>query len=74
MPGLVRAVTVVEKNQVQKGQTLAIIEAMKMEHKLAAPFDGLVKKLLIIVGQTVEQGQVLIELVLIDKTETIPHA
>ena len=62
MPGLVRAVMISEGDPVKKGQTLAVIEAMKMESKLSAPFDGLVKKLLIKVGQTVEREQILVEL------------
>ena len=62
MSGLVRAVLVAEGEQVKKGQTLAVIEAMKMENKLSAPFDGLVKKINLKVGQTVERGQVLIEI------------
>ena len=66
MPGLVRAVAVEENDPVVKGQTLAIIEAMKMENKVAAPFDGQVKKLLIRVGQTVEREQILMELTRID--------
>jgi biotin carboxyl carrier protein len=66
MPGLVRAVTVSENDLVIKGQTLAVIEAMKMENKVTAPFDGQVKKLLIRVGQTVEREQFLLELTRIE--------
>jgi biotin carboxyl carrier protein len=62
MPGLVRAVLISEGELVKRGQTLAVIEAMKMENKLSAPFDGRVKKLLIKVGQAVEREQVLVEL------------
>jgi biotin carboxyl carrier protein len=62
MPGLVRAVHVAENDLITKGQTLAVIEAMKMENKLTAPFDGRIKKLMIQVGQTVEKEQVLMEI------------
>ena len=62
MPGLVRALKVAENDSVKKGQTLAVIEAMKMENKLTAPFDGVIKKVLIKLGQTVEKDQVLLEL------------
>ncbi len=72
MPGLVRAVTVAEGDQVKKGQTLAVIEAMKMENKLVAPFDGLVKKLLIKVGQTVDREQGLVELTRTIEAQTNP--
>ena len=63
MSGLVRAVLVKEGEQVRKGQTLAVIEAMKMENKLSAPFDGTVKKINLQVGQTVEREQALIEII-----------
>ena len=60
---MVRAVLVTEGEQVRKGQTLAVIEAMKMENKLSAPFDGTVKKINLVVGQTVEREQALIEII-----------
>ncbi len=40
MPGTVIAVLVAAGDDVVAGQTVAIVEAMKMEHSLAAPFDG----------------------------------
>jgi biotin carboxyl carrier protein len=62
MPGLVRSVNVAEGDLVKKGQTLAIIEAMKMENKVAAPFDGTVKKTMVRPGQSVERDQLLVEI------------
>lgn len=62
MPGQVRAVNVVEGDTVTKGQTLLVVEAMKMEIRVQAPRDGKVKKLLVKQGQTVEREQVLIEI------------
>ena len=62
MPGLVRSVSVVEAEAVKKGQTLLVLEAMKMEIRIQAPKDGMVKKLLVKQGQTVEREQVLIEI------------
>jgi len=62
MPGLVRSVSVVEAEAVKKGQTLLVLEAMKMEIRIQAPKDGLVKKLFVKQGQTVEREQVLIEI------------
>jgi biotin carboxyl carrier protein len=59
MPGQVRAVQVSEGDMVKKGQTVLIVEAMKMEMKIAAQFDGVVKKLSVIIGQTVERDQIL---------------
>ena len=62
MPGLVRSVNVAEGESVSKGQTLMVLEAMKMEIRIQAKSDGVVKKLLVKQGQTVERDQVLIEI------------
>ena len=62
MPGQVRAVNVSEGEAVVKGQTLAVLEAMKMEIRIQSPADGKVKKLYIKQGQTVEREQTLIEI------------
>ena len=62
MPGVVRSVNVVEGEAVKKGQTLLTVEAMKMEIRIQAPRDGIVGKLFIKPGQTVEREQVLIEI------------
>jgi len=63
MPGQVRSVAVGVGDVVKKGQTLAVIEAMKMEIRIQALKDGIVSALLVQVGQTVEREQILIELV-----------
>ncbi len=62
MPGLVRTVNVSEGDEVTKGQTLLLLEAMKMEIRVQAPRDGKVMKLFVKQGQTVEREQVLIEI------------
>lgn len=62
MPGQVRAVNVREGDAVTKGQTLLVLEAMKMEIRIHAPQDGIVKKLFVKQGQTVEREQVLAEI------------
>ncbi len=62
MPGQVRAVNVTEGESVTKGQTLLVLEAMKMEIRVAAPRDGVVGKLFVQQGQTVEREQVLVEI------------
>jgi biotin carboxyl carrier protein len=62
MPGQVRAVNVSEGDAVAKGQTLLVLEAMKMEIRIHAPQDGTVKKLFVKQSQTVEREQVLIEI------------
>lgn len=62
MPGQIRAVPVAEGETVSKGQTLVVIEAMKMELKVAAPFEGVVKMLKVRPGQTVEKDELLVEI------------
>ena len=61
MPGQVRAINVSEGDEVTKGQTLIVLEAMKMEMKIQAPSDGTVNKLFVKQGETVEREQMLIE-------------
>ncbi|HUI88251.1 MAG TPA: biotin/lipoyl-containing protein [Anaerolineales bacterium] len=62
MPGQVRSVNAKEGDSVSKGQTLLVLEAMKMEIRIQAPFDGVLKELLVKVGQTVEREQILVKL------------
>jgi biotin carboxyl carrier protein len=62
MPGQVIAVSVSEGEAVQAGQTLIVLEAMKMEIRVATPADGVVSKLLVKVGDVVERGQLLVEM------------
>lgn len=62
MPGQVRAVNVNEGDRVIKGQTLLLLEAMKMEIRIQSPQDGAVKKLYVQQGQTVEREQMLVEI------------
>lgn len=59
MPGAVRAVLAKAGERVQKGQTLLVLEAMKMELKISAPFGGQVENLSAVIGQSVERGQLL---------------
>ena len=59
MPGLVREVLVEEGATVTKGQTLAIVEAMKMQHRISAPCDGCVTRLATSAGDQVAAGHVL---------------
>jgi len=60
MPGLVVAVLVNEGQQVEKGQTLLILESMKMQNELRAPYTGIVARLRIKVGESVQQKQILL--------------
>ncbi len=60
MPGLVVAVPVQEGQQVGKGDVLVILESMKMQNELKSPRDGVVARLRISVGDSVEQSQTLL--------------
>ncbi len=62
MPGQVRSVSVGVGDAVKKGQTLLTMEAMKMEIRIQALKDGLVKMVYAVQGQTVEREQILIEM------------
>ena len=62
MPGKVVSVAVAAGQAVTKGQTLLVLEAMKMEHALAAPFDGVVGELSAVAGGQVAEGVVLARL------------
>ena len=56
MPGRVRKTLVVQGEQVEKGQVVLILEAMKMEHAIRAPRDGRVERLAHREGDLVEAG------------------
>ena len=63
MPGLVVDVEVAEGDEVAQGQGIAVIESMKMENEIRAEAAGVVEKVLIESGQTVEKGQALVRIV-----------
>ncbi|MBB4438115.1 MULTISPECIES: acetyl/propionyl/methylcrotonyl-CoA carboxylase subunit alpha [Rhizobium] len=60
MPGLVISVDVAEGDHVAKGDRLLTVEAMKMEHSLRAPFDGIVGKLQVSTGARVTENQLVV--------------
>ena len=62
MPGRVAHVLVEVGDAVQRGEPLMIIEAMKMEHTVTAPVDGIVDAVRFGVGDLVEEGAELIAL------------
>jgi biotin carboxyl carrier protein len=63
MPGKIIAIPVRDGDTVSRGQTVLVMEAMKMEHSLAAPRDGVIAALLAAVGDQVGDGAVLAHLV-----------
>jgi geranyl-CoA carboxylase alpha subunit len=62
MNGRVVNLAVQNGQQVEAGQPLIVLEAMKMEHALLAPFAGAVQTLHVMLGDQVEPGRVLAEL------------
>ena len=62
MPGKVVSFAVQAGDTVAKGQPLAVMEAMKMEHTIAAPVDGVVAELLYAPGDQVTEGAELLKL------------
>ncbi len=62
MPGRVTRLMVEAGSRVGRGQPLITIEAMKMEHTIAAPADGVVERVRFAVGDMVEEGAELIAL------------
>jgi 3-methylcrotonyl-CoA carboxylase alpha subunit len=62
MPGKVVSFAVKAGDTVRKGQPLAVMEAMKMEHTIAAPADGTVAELLFAPGDQVAEGAELLKL------------
>ncbi|MBC7398762.1 MAG: biotin attachment protein [Mucilaginibacter sp.] len=61
MPGLVLKVFVEEGATIQKGDSLFILEAMKMENIIKSPVDTVVKSIKIKPGDKVEKGQILLQ-------------
>ena len=62
MPGKVVSFAVKAGDAVKKGQPLAVMEAMKMEHTIAAPADGTVAELLFAPGDQVAEGAELLKI------------
>ncbi|RYF78375.1 MAG: biotin/lipoyl-binding protein, partial [Cytophagaceae bacterium] len=61
MPGLIVGISLEVGSVVSKGDTVLILEAMKMENSIKAPGDGTVKAIKVQKGDRVEKGQVLVE-------------
>jgi propionyl-CoA carboxylase alpha subunit len=61
MPGLVRSIAVTEGSEVKAGDTLAVVEAMKMENVLRAERDGVVKKIFAKPGDSLAVDAVIME-------------
>ncbi|MGD1893848.1 MAG: biotin/lipoyl-containing protein [Cyclobacteriaceae bacterium] len=62
MPGKVIQLNVKAGDQVQRGDTLLIVEAMKMENQIVAPHDAQVSEVLVELNERVDRDKILITL------------
>ena len=62
LPGSIFKLTVKEGDAVKRGQTILILEAMKMENNILAEKDGIVNKIHVAEGDAVLQGDILVEI------------
>ena len=62
MPGIVRDIRVAPGDEVEAGQPLLILEAMKMENEIRAAFSGVVKTVHVTPDSTVNKGDSLVTL------------
>ena len=62
MPGKVLSIEVEEGNQVQEGETILVLEAMKMENEIKSPIQGRIKTIQVELGQTIDKQTLLVEL------------
>jgi len=60
MPGLVLNILVNEGDEIKKGDSLLVLEAMKMENMIKSPTDGIIKKIEIKQGDKVEKNELLV--------------
>lgn len=63
MPGMIVGISVQPGDAVQKGDSVLVLEAMKMENLIKAPGDATVKVIKVAPGDRVEKGQVLVEFI-----------
>ncbi len=61
IPGLIARVLVEPGARVEAGQTVVVLEAMKMENPIGAPLAGVVREVAVKPGQRVAQGELLVE-------------
>ena len=62
MPGKVIKINVAEAEEIRKNQTLAIVEAMKMENEIKSSIEGFVKKIFVSAGELVDSSKPLLEI------------
>ena len=72
MPGKIVATPAKAGDTVTKGQPIVVLEAMKMEHALIAPFDGVVGEIGVAVGDQVTADAVLAKVEAVASNPSIP--
>ena len=60
IPSVITGICAIKGQVVKKGVPLLLLEAMKMEHIIVAPSDGRIKSFLCKLGDTVEEGKLLV--------------
>ena len=60
MPGIIIGVNIKKDQKVKEGDTLLILEAMKMENAILCPKDAVIKEVLVSIGETVDKNKLLI--------------
>jgi biotin carboxyl carrier protein len=60
MPGLIKNVNVAVNDEVKEGDTLCILEAMKMENPIVAPVSGKISEVNVSSGKSVKSGDMLV--------------
>jgi biotin carboxyl carrier protein len=59
MPGKVVRLLAAEKNEIEAGQAIMVIEAMKMQNEIKSPKKGILQRIVAVAGSTVNAGDVL---------------
>jgi 3-methylcrotonyl-CoA carboxylase alpha subunit len=67
MPGLVKHLDAAAGQAVARGERLVVLEAMKMEHALLAPRDGVIAEVMVAEGAQVTDGTVILRLEPVDE-------
>jgi biotin carboxyl carrier protein len=61
MPGVIQAVEVKAGDEVKRGQTVVVLDAMKMKNAIKSPRDGVIAEVSVEIGQSVSYGDVLVK-------------
>lgn len=67
MPGKIVDVFMSEGDLVNEGESILSLEAMKMQNEINAPFNGVIRKIHVVAGQSVMQDEMLVEITSIDE-------